>query len=625
MAIRKTTLVIKNSDIINRPLPSTLLKGEGIVNTADGIMYFSGVTQSTNGWTPAGTGTTANFFEVGSNLYDLQLRNRITKYEGISGSGLVGKFLSGTTNGFVLSDISSIAGIDTYVTAFTYSNNVATIKQNYGQPDLSILINTMTGLTVNGTLSATTGNFNSVTSNSISATSITATTIYANGANITGLPYVTGGTANNTAHTYTFTNSTGGTFTVVGLTDIVVTGGTSNDANHTYTFTNNTGGTFTVVGLTDIVVTGGTYSSGNATFTNNTGGTFTVTGFTTTDTFVTGFTYGNNVFTIKQNQGQSDLTALINTMTGLTVNGIFSATTYAGLPIDIRVTGGTYSSGNGTATYTNNTGGTFNVSGFFKPSDDKYTTGSTLIGTTAYFDRTDALSAYTLDLSTFVAPTDTYTTGFTYTAGQNKLTISQNQGQPDLNVFITSVSGLTVSNLTAGRVVYVGTSGLLTDEAGFTYNDGTNTLSTPSDGTMNVGTGGLNVAGNTIIQGSLTVFGPSISAFTSQLYVEDPNVIFNYNPTGSTIAISVGAGLTIQDGNGITGGSVTLEIRPMDTFTGLTPTQIPAITEYTSAIGFANRAWVTQLNDIVIRSTNAATPNGVRVLTEFDVLDGMTY
>jgi hypothetical protein len=39
-----------------------------------------------------------------------------------------------------------------------------------------------------------------------------------------------------------------------------------------------------------------------------------------------------------------------------------SATTYLNLPTDIRVTGGTYTAG--TATFRNNTGGTFNVTGF---------------------------------------------------------------------------------------------------------------------------------------------------------------------------------------------------------------------------------------------------------------------
>ncbi len=49
---------------------------------------------------------------------------------------------------------------------------------------------------------------------------------------------------------------------------------------------------------TDVYVTGGTYVSGSATFTNNTGGTFTVTGFASTDTYVTGFTYSDNNLTL---------------------------------------------------------------------------------------------------------------------------------------------------------------------------------------------------------------------------------------------------------------------------------------------------------------------------------------
>ena len=111
--------------------------------------------------------------------------------------------------------------------------------------------------------------------------------------------------------------------------DTFVTGGTPNNSAHTYTFTNNSGGTFTVNGLDDITITGGTYSSGTTTFRNNTGGTFTVTGFTGTDTFVTGFTYNNNnLFTIKQNQGQPDLSVLFNTVSGLTVNGSISGSTF---------------------------------------------------------------------------------------------------------------------------------------------------------------------------------------------------------------------------------------------------------------------------------------------------------
>jgi hypothetical protein len=395
MPIRNTTHILKNSDIVNRPLPSTLLKGEPIVNTAEGIVYFSGVTTSTSEWTPAGTGTTSNFFEVGSNLYDLKLRNRILSYNGLS--NLSGKFLSGTTNGFVLADISSIVSVDTYVTGFTYDNaNNYTISRNLGQPPLSINVSVMTGLTVTGTISAST----------IDATNI-------------------------------------------------LSGGTN--------------------------------------------------------------------------------------------------------------------------------------------------------------------------LATLINSNDTYATGYTYTPSTNTFLITGNNGFNPLSSTINSVSGLSVSNLTAGRVVYVGASGLLSDEAGFTYDSSTNVFSVPSDGAVNVGTGGLNVTGNAVIQGTLTVFGSAISAFTTELYVEDPNITLNYNPTGSTIATSLGSGISIQDGNGITNGTVNLNINRLDSLTGLTINNIPDVSEYVASTGYANRGWITQLNDIVIRSTNVNTPNGVRVLAEFDILDGGTF
>lgn len=44
------------------------------------------------------------------------------------------------------------------------------------------------------------------------------------------------------------------------------------------------------------------------------------------NTYVTGFTYSNNTLTIKQNNGQPDLTQTINSVTGLTVNGNLNIT-----------------------------------------------------------------------------------------------------------------------------------------------------------------------------------------------------------------------------------------------------------------------------------------------------------
>ncbi len=44
------------------------------------------------------------------------------------------------------------------------------------------------------------------------------------------------------------------------------------------------------------------------------------------DTYVTGYTYSNNTFTIKQNNGQPDLTTTINSVSGLAVNGNLTVT-----------------------------------------------------------------------------------------------------------------------------------------------------------------------------------------------------------------------------------------------------------------------------------------------------------
>ncbi len=94
----------------------------------------------------------------------------------------------------------------------------------------------------------------------------------------------------------------------------VVTGGTFDTNTDTITFTNSTGGTFSVSGLSDIYVTGGTYqkSIDTATFTNNNGGAFTVTGFTGNlqRTILSSYTIQNadNGYTILINNGVNPVT-----------------------------------------------------------------------------------------------------------------------------------------------------------------------------------------------------------------------------------------------------------------------------------------------------------------------------
>jgi hypothetical protein len=371
-------------------------------------------------------------------------------------------------------------------------------------------------------------------------------------------------------------------------TNTFVTGGTYSDVTDTITLTRNDAVTVDITGVSNTFTTGGTYNVGTTSidFDKNDGTTYSVdlSNIDVNDTFVTGGT--NNSSTVDTNSASIDLL----------YNQDVAPSTYSLPYTDTFTTGGTYN--NGTSLIT--------------------------------FDQNDG-SNFTVDLST-IDVNDTFVTGFTYNSINNTFTILRNEGEPDLTASIDTVSGLTISNLTAGRVVYVGTGGVLTDEAGFTYDASTNIFSVPSDGTVNVGTGGLNVGGDTIIQGSLTVFGPSISAFTSELYVEDPNIILNYNPTGNSITTSVGAGWTIQDGNGIVSGDVNLDIIRLQNLTGLTATQVPNVSEYSGGTtGYINRGWITQLNDIVIRSTDVSDGgslgdiNGVRVLGEFDTLDGGNY
>jgi len=170
-----------------------------------------------------------------------------------------------------------------------------------------------------GTVTGSTNFTNGLTANTISAT-----TYY----NLPTDISITGGTY--TTGTTTFTNNTGGTFTVTGYS----TGYTLTSSAITSTL-----GYVPLSAYTDTNITGGTYTTGTAIFTNNTGGTFSVTGFTTP------FTGGS-------------VTGATNFTNGLTAN-TFSATTYQNLPTDIRTTGGTYSNNN--FIFSNNTGGTYNV------------------------------------------------------------------------------------------------------------------------------------------------------------------------------------------------------------------------------------------------------------------------
>jgi hypothetical protein len=175
-----------------------------------------------------------------------------------------------------------------------------------------------------------------------------------------------------------------------------------------------------------------------------------------------------------------------------------SATTYSNLPIDIRVTGGTYAAG--TATFTNNTGGTFTVTGFSTGGGSTFT-GGTVTGPTNF---TNGLTANTFSATTyFNLPTDVRVTGSTYS--NNTFTYTNNTGGT-FNVLFNTVTGLTIN----GNITVTGSSAL---NGGITSTSYTGTTSRMVESSS----GGTVTATRAIISG----------------YISDATVITNLTTAGN--------------------------------------------------------------------------------------------
>jgi hypothetical protein len=220
------------------------------------------------------------------------------------------------------------------------------------------------------------------------------------------------------------------------------------------------------------VITGGTYnnSTGIITFVNVSGGTFDVTGFfkPSDDIYVTGLTF---------NVANYDLTISRKDTWSTTVS-------LAILSTDMTVTGGTYDKNTGVVKFTNNSGGTFNVSGF----------------TSGY--------------------TDTVITSFGYTPSANTFTINDSSGRT-FTTLIDSMSGLTIS-------------GDLTVSSGATFN--TLTTSSISSSLISATTVGID---------SLTANTISATTVSATTYYGDGS---NLSNVGVTISANTGLG---RNGNSL--------------------------------------------------------------------------
>jgi hypothetical protein len=586
--------------------------GDTFIKLGTGVIYFNG-NLYTNDNLSANTINASTYLSGGTNLFNIIQLTEITggtynlnsgilslkkgnnssvNINGINNYYTTGATLVGNVAYFNRNDSLSAYTLDlstlippttfdVFVTGGTYSNGTATFTNNTGGTfSVSGFYTGFTGGVVSG-----------LTANTISATT------YQN------LPTdirVTGGTYSNGITT--FTNNTGGTFSVSGFStainftggtvtgptqftngltantfsattylglplDVYTTGATLNNSNYQLTMTRNDGQTFGVnLGIlsSDITITGGTYNinTGVVTFTNNTGGTFSVSGFSSgmTDTSITNFTYNNNRFTITDSSGGT-FSANINSVTGLTSNGtissnILSATTYQNLPIDISVTGGTYS--NGITTFTNNTGGTFSVSGFYTGFTSGVVSG---------------LTANTISATTYQnLPTDIRVTGGTYSASVSTIIFTNNTGGTFNVSGITdgggTFSGGTVTGptnftngLTANTISATTYLGLPTDirVTGGTYSNGTAVFTNNTGGTFNVSgfsTGGTSTSssftGGTVSGATNFTNGLTANTISATTYQNLPTFTGFYLPlSGGTV--SGGTNFT----NGLTANTIT--------------------------------------------------------------------
>ena len=287
------------------------------------------------------------------------LTGTITFYDDTGGSFNVTGLVTGYTN--------------TAVTGLTYNDaNTLTILENDGTTH-SASINVVTGMTFNGFLrtsgSTTSGTYafafgdNNTSSGNYSfsqGNSTSATTNYAHSEGRGSLASGTGSHSEGKNTTASGSDShSEGEFTM-----------SLGDSSHAEGgFTNSIGQASHTEGLS--ATTYGSYSHAEGLGTITNGDYQHVQGqYNSTASTQSAFIIGNGT----SNTNRSNLVlAAGNTfniygnlsVTGTTSSAIISATTYQNLPTDIRVTGGTYSAG--TATFTNNTGGTFSVSGFTTP------------------------------------------------------------------------------------------------------------------------------------------------------------------------------------------------------------------------------------------------------------------
>lgn len=168
----------------------------------------------------------------------------------------------------------------------------------------------------------------------------------------------------------------------------------------------------------------------------------TITGDTVVNNYVSGGTYNNSTFDINFSGNSLETTfdvglgSLISSVSGDTFivsgnanvatsqltftnnsGGTFNVNNSASLfsDNDINVTGGTYNPSNGCVTFSTNSGTTFDVCGFVTGMTDTFVTGGTLSGTDLILEKNNGVDVSGIDLSSLISGKLDITTFNTYT------------------------------------------------------------------------------------------------------------------------------------------------------------------------------------------------------------------
>ena len=283
--------------------------------------------------------------------------------------------------------------------------------------------------------------------------------------------------------------------------------------------------------------------------------TFTISDGVTSDTV----TIGTDTLTFADTTNETTVTVSDNTVTvalpdDVTIGDALTVTGAATVGTTLGVTGATTVAAI-TASGLASLDGGIDVDGAFTVAD---TTGN--IATTGKLDVTGAatvgsltdgtatISSGAVSGVTTLAMTSALTgatnitgsgtiTGGTLTDGTASITSGAVTGVTTLATSgDATLASAIVSDLTAGRVVYAGTSGALVDEAAFAYNASTDTLSA-----VNVTSTGTNTVG-TLTDGTATLTAGALTGVTTA-------TVDNITINGDDITTS-GAALTLNDAGG---------------------------------------------------------------------------